>query len=160
MHGDRIGYIVANAEMITMAARVQVNTNSFASTYGQVAAHIAMQPEYDSIATSRAQSARGVLLATVSRLRELPQLKVVVPEGGYFLFVDFSDYAEYYEGLGYDSACDFLLDKARVASIDGKHFCGEDPAMQHWVRLNCGRSAEVLQEACDRITAALCPPRS
>jgi aspartate aminotransferase len=155
MHGDRIGYVCASAATIDVAARVQVNTNSFASTYGQIAAHRAFQQDMDEVARARAEGARSGLKAVVARLAPVPGVDAAVPGGGYFLFVDLSGCASRYEARGYDSAAGFLLGEARVATIDGGFFADQRPGMQHLVRMNCGRSLDVLAEACTRIEDAV-----
>ena len=68
MHGDRIGYLCGPPDIVEAAARAQVNLTSFASTYGQVATHIALQPEMDEVATSRAKTARANLEAMLDEL--------------------------------------------------------------------------------------------
>jgi len=152
MHGDRIGYICADAEAIGIAARVQVNTNSFASTYGQVATSVAVQPAMDEVIAHRAQHARANLDLVARRLSKIDGLRFAYPEGGYFLFVDFSHHA-----LG--DTEEFLLQHARVATIGGAHFAPGMDDMKHFVRINCGRSADLLHEACARIETALAARR-
>ncbi len=154
MHGDRIGYICAPPDILEMAALVQVNLTSFASTYGQVATHLALQPEMDEVATARARSARASLNEMVRELSAVPSLQVSNPPGGYFLFVGFSHYAEHYKKHGYDRADLFLLNEARVATICGSHF-GEGDALNDFVRINCGRSVELVSMAGKRIQRAL-----
>jgi aspartate aminotransferase len=155
MHGDRIGYVWAAPDTIEVAARVQVNTNSFASTYGQVATHFAVQEEMDEVLLARARYARASLEAVLGRLAKLSSLKIAPPEGGYFLFVDFSGCADSYGRLGHERADQFLLQEARVAAISGTFFGQGIDDLRHFVRLNCGRSIELLNEACARIEAAV-----
>lgn len=155
MHGDRIGYIWATKEVVDVAARVQVNTNSFASTYGQIATHLAVQEEMDEVALGRATHGRASLKTVLDRLRSQSALQIDPPDGGYFLFVNFSSYAALYERCGYERADMFLLHEARVATISGCHFAEAFDEMRHFVRINCGRSMETLDEACTRILDAL-----
>lgn len=154
MHGDRIGYLCGPADIVAAAARAQVNLTSFASTYGQVAAHIALRPEMDEVATSRAEEARASLRAMLRELEAVPSLRVRPPQGGYFLFVDFSEHAEAYRKRGHRTAEDFLLAEARTATIRGDHFAEGEP-LEHWVRINCGRTAALVSEAGARIVRAL-----
>jgi aspartate aminotransferase len=154
MHGDRIGYICGPADIVEAAARAQVNLTSFASTYGQIATHVALQPEMDEVAISRARTARTNLDTMLQELGAVPSLQVTPPQGGYFLFVDFSSYADAYERHGYDHAEQFLLAEARVATICGIHFA-EGEALNHFVRINCGRTAPLLSKAGTRIRHAL-----
>lgn len=157
MHGDRIGYMCAPASFIAVAANVQVNLNSFACTYGQVACLYALHPNMDEVAFSRATNARQNALHMIDLLRSC-DLSVHTPQGGYFIFADLGAYAERYRERGMASAEQFLLEKARVAAISGEHFAeGYADAAQyrHFVRINCGRDREVLVQAAGRIKAAL-----
>jgi aspartate/methionine/tyrosine aminotransferase len=154
MHGDRIGYLCGPPDIVEAAARAQVNLTSFASTYGQIATHVALRPEMDEVATERARTARANLESMLRELQQVPSLRVRRPQGGYFLFVDLSAYADAYRRHGHVSAEQFLLAEARVAGISGSHFSGGTP-MDHWVRVNCGRDGALLTEAGTRIRDAL-----
>jgi aspartate/methionine/tyrosine aminotransferase len=155
MHGDRIGHLWAAPETVEIAARVQVNTNSFASTYGQVATHLAFQEEMDEVAANRVRQSRKNLEVVLHRLARHGSLKISPPDGGYFLFVDFSNYSRSYAALGYQRADLFLLHEARVAGISGIYFAEGCEGMDCFVRLNCGRDLELLEEACSRIENVL-----
>ncbi|MEU6328856.1 pyridoxal phosphate-dependent aminotransferase [Streptomyces sp. NPDC047049] len=154
MHGDRIGYLCGPADIVDAAARAQVNITSFASTYGQVATHIALQPEMDEVAAGRAKTARANLQTMLRELEAVPALKISPAQGGYFLFVDFSSYADAYQKQGYSSADQFLLEEAKVATICGSHFA-EGHYLDHLVRINCGRTAGLVSQAGIRIRRAL-----
>ncbi|MDT0455870.1 pyridoxal phosphate-dependent aminotransferase [Streptomyces sp. DSM 41527] len=154
MHGDRIGYLCGPPDIVDAAARAQVNITSFASTYGQVATHIALQPEMDEVAAARAKAARANLQTMLRELEAVPALKISPAQGGYFLFVDFSSYADAYQKQGYSSADQFLLDEAKVATICGSHFA-EGHFLHHFVRINCGRTGALVSQAGIRIRRAL-----
>lgn len=157
MHGDRIGYLCGPAAFIAVAANVQVNLNSFACTYGQVACFHALHPNMDEIALSRATHARQNTLHMIDLLRSY-HLSVHTPQGGYFIFVDLSAYADKYGEFGIGTAEQFLLEKARVAAISGEHFAegyAKATRYRHFVRINCGRDRSVLVQAAGRIKTAL-----
>ncbi|WP_043262872.1 pyridoxal phosphate-dependent aminotransferase [Streptomyces sp. CT34] len=154
MHGDRIGYLCGPSDIVAASARAQVNLTSFASTYGQVATHVALRPEMDEVATARARAARTNLDAMVKELDAVPSLRINIPQGGYFLFVDFSAFADAYRKRGFRTADGFLLDEAKVATICGNHFAEGEP-LDHFVRINCGRTGALLSEAGRRIRNAL-----
>jgi aspartate aminotransferase len=154
MHGDRLGYVCAQAHVIRVATRVQVNTNSFASTYAQAAGYFAFGRAMDKTADERARATRRAVEETAARLDGLGGVQVRVPDGGYFLFADFTDCAERYLQRGCDCAATFLLRQAKVATIDGRAFSREE-GMEHFARVNCGRGPDVLDEACGRIERAV-----
>lgn len=154
MHGDRVGYLCGPPDLVDAAARAQVNLTSFASTYGQIATHIALQPEMDEVATARARAARSNLQAMLHELDAVPGLRITPAQGGYFLFVDLSGYADAYQKQGYDTAEQFLLAEAKVATICGSHFAADQP-LEHCVRINCGRTAAIVSTAGSRIRSSL-----
>ena len=157
MHGDRIGYMCGPAQFIEVAANVQVNLNSFAGTYGQIACLYSTHERMDAIALGRATSARNNALEMIDILKS-QRLSVHTPQGGYFIFVDLSCFADRYTGLGFQDADHFLLEKARVATISGRHFAGgyiKSDVYKHFVRMNCGRDRAILMHAAQRIERAL-----
>lgn len=157
MHGDRIGYIYAPSSIIEAAANVQVNLNSFACTYGQIACFYATHERMDQIAVNRAIQARKNTLKMIELLQSYG-LSVHTPDGGYFIFVDFSSYAKQYEKQGFSQASQFLLDKAHIATISGVHFAkGYENAdiYKTVVRINCGRNIDILTQAAHCIKTAL-----
>lgn len=157
MHGDRIGYICAPAPFIDAAANVQVNLNSFAGTYGQVACFHATQASMDAVASERARAARANMLCMVDLLGAL-DLAVDTPQGGYFLFVDLAAHAPRYRAAGFERAAPFLLERARVATLAGDHFAegyADAARYRDFVRINCGRDRAVLVQAAQRIGYAL-----
>jgi aspartate aminotransferase len=157
MHGDRIGYFCAPSAFVAVAANVQVNLNSFACTYGQVACFHATQSRMDLVAAERAGQARENMLHMIELLAVF-SLPVATPQGGYFLFVDMAPYAARYRSAGCATAQQFLLERARVATIAGDHFAEGYAEASHYrdfVRINCGRDRAVLVQAAKRIEAAL-----
>ncbi|MGY3680604.1 pyridoxal phosphate-dependent aminotransferase [Streptomyces sp. TE33382] len=154
MHGDRIGYLCGPADIVDACARAQVNLTSFASSYGQVATHIALRPEMDEVATARAKAARANLEAMLAEIGTIPSLRINEPQGGYFLFADFSAFADAYRQLGHSTAEQFLLAEAKVATISGSHFAEGEP-LDHFVRINCGRTGTLPSEVGGRIKRAL-----
>lgn len=155
MHGDRVGYLVAPASVVEIAAQVQANTNSFASTYSQVACLRALQEDMDEVAEYRADVARSSRQRVFALLSEMEGIEVDEPDGGYFLFVDFTQLSDRYVEHGHASASSFLLQGAGIACIDGRSFSAGIPGFQNWVRINCGRSPEILEEAMTRIRRAI-----
>ena len=155
MHGDRLGFLYAQPGVIDVATRVQANTNSFASVYAQVASHRAMQEDMDAVAARRARLARRNLETAARRLAAVDGINLILPDGAFFLFADLSARAPAYRARGHDSAAAFLLHEAGVATVDGRRFAEGQPDMEHFVRINCGRTRSVVNEACTRIEEAM-----
>ena len=86
----------------------------------------------------------------VGTLRErFPQLRTTVPQATYLAWLDCHRL-----DLQGRTAYDFFLEHARVAFTRGEDF---GPGGEGFVRLNFGTTPQVLQEAMDRIEAALAP---
>lgn len=78
-----------------------------------------------------------------ARLNAIPELKTTHNEGTYLLWVDCS-------ALGLDDPSDFFLQKARVRLSAGANYGNKD-----FVRLNFGCPRAQLEEALDRMEAAV-----
>lgn len=151
MHGDRIGYICTDSAYLETMSKVQVNLNSFASTYSQIATFTAMQDYMDEVATARAISARENLQSFIDKLNSIDGVDAPCPDGGYFIFVDLTSYAEKIKQAGFETADAFILNEGLVASVGGQHFAEDVPQLKFFIRLNCGRSEAVLLKAAERI---------
>jgi len=75
--------------------------------------------------------------------KNLPQLKIVPPEGTYLVWVDFSEL-----GLGPAARKSLLMDRARVYLDEGSLFGPEGAAFE---RINIACSRAILTEALERI---------
>jgi aspartate/methionine/tyrosine aminotransferase len=92
---------------------------------------------------SRYAATRSLLL---DRLPELGWSRVAPADGAFYLYADVSA-----SGLDSRVWCARLLDEAGVALTPGTDF---DPVDGHrWVRLSFATSADVVEEAVDRIVA-------
>ena len=90
----------------------------------------------------------------VSMAKEIPGIKVNVPEGAFYLFPEVSAYiGKKFGDTVIKSSGDlamYLLDEAHVATVDGAAF-----ALPGYIRLSYATSDENLVEAMNRIAAAL-----
>ena len=79
--------------------------------------------------------------------KAVPGIKVTKPEATYLMFLDFADTA-----ITTDRPAKWLLEHARVALSEGRDF---GPGGEHKARLNFATSPEILEEAVERIGAAV-----
>ncbi|MFZ2493232.1 MAG: pyridoxal phosphate-dependent aminotransferase [Thermoanaerobaculia bacterium] len=144
MTGFRIGWAIANAEVIEAMTNIQSHQTSGPVTVSQWAAIGAMTGVQSSIDTLKLtlQNNRDVML---DRLRTIPGVHVTKPNGTFYCFPDFSAYS-------HDSAklAEFLLEKVRVVVVPGKEF-----GMEGHIRLSyCGTIKDIM-DGLERIKWAL-----
>lgn len=146
MTGFRIGWAVANREVIEAMTNIQSHQTSGPVTVSQWAAIGAMSGVQNSIDSLRLtlENNRNVL---VDRLRTIAGVKVTKPGGTFYTFPDFSAYS-------YDSRklAQFLLEKVRVLVMPGVDF-----GMEGYLRISfCGTIKDIM-DGVERIKWALDP---
>ena len=151
MTGWRIGYAAAPAEISTAMERLQGQMTSNPSSISQPAALAALTGDRAPAKAMRDRfAARRELIA--GRLKALPGVRLVEPEGAFYAFPDFSEaIARSAKGVK-DSAglCDYLIDEAKVVCVPGAAF-----GMEGHVRISYANSEAEITEGLDRIEGAL-----
>jgi len=153
MTGWRIGYGAGPDELIKAMAIVQSQSTSGASSVGQAAALAALTGDQScvKIFADRFRERRD---AAVAALQQVPELKVVVPEGAFYVFPDCSALLGKKTPAGDVIATDtdftnYLLREAGVAVIDG-HAYGAPGTF----RLSFAAALEDIAAGCESIRAA------
>lgn len=147
MTGWRIGYAAGDATIIKAMTDLASHSTSNATTTAQYATIEAYNGSQDAVEKMR-QAFESRLEAIFSKLAAIPGVKVLKPQGAFYLLPDVSETAE---KTGYTSVDDFvsaLLTEANVAVIPGSGFGA--PAT---IRLSYATSLELLEEAVRRIDA-------
>jgi len=146
MTGFRIGWAIANKQLIEAMATIQSQQTSGPSSPGQWAAVGALNGVQSSIESLRVtlENNRNVM---VERLRAFDGVKLHVPDGTFYCFPDFSAYRKDSQKLS-----QYLLEKVRVVTVPGKEF-----GFEGHLRLSyCGTMKDIT-EGLDRIKWALDP---
>ena len=146
MTGFRIGWAVANKELVRSMTNIQSQETSGPATPSQWAAVGALNGVQSSIESLRMtlENNRNVMVA---RLGAIPGVKVTKPGGTFYCFPDFSAYNKESQKLA-----QFLLEKVRVVTVPGKEF-----GMEGHLRVSfCGTIKEIT-EGVERIKWALDP---
>lgn len=153
MTGWRIGFAAGPRSLIEAMARVQSQTSGNASSISQAAAAEAMAGDQRLLLPWRRtmQQRRDMALAEITKS---PRLRVFVPLGAFYLFVDVAGCIGSVPPSGKRINTDvefaeYLLDAARVAVVPGEAF-GASP----YVRLSFALNETRLVDACRRIVAA------
>ncbi|MEK5184674.1 pyridoxal phosphate-dependent aminotransferase [Solibacillus sp. FSL W7-1324] len=147
MTGWRIGYAAGDATIIKAMTDLASHSTSNATTTAQYATIEAYNGSQAAVEKMR-QAFESRLEAIFPKLAAIPGVKVLKPQGAFYLLPDVSETAE---KTGYTSVDDFvsaLLTEANVAVIPGSGFGA--PAT---IRLSYATSLELLEEAVRRIDA-------
>jgi aspartate aminotransferase len=146
MTGFRIGWAVANKEIITAMTNIQSQQTSGPSAPAQWAAVGALNGVQSSIESLRMslQNNRNIMIES---LRSMDGVHVTKPDGTFYCFPDFSAYMKESQKLA-----ELLLEKVRVLVVPGKEF-----GMEGRVRMSfCGTIKDTM-EGMERIKWVLDP---
>ena len=154
MTGYRIGWLASHdKELITAVKRLQGQTISCATTIAQKAAEAAYAGPQDCVEEMRQAFHRRRDLI-VGLAKEIPGMKVLEPQGAFYLFPDVTAYfGKQYNGQTINNADDvvtYLLQEAHVACVSGSAF-GED----NCIRFSYATSEDLIIEAMRRMKEAL-----
>lgn len=146
MTGFRIGWSVANRDLITTMDIFQQNSVTNVPAFVQMAALAALTGPQDHV------EARGDLLQakrdkTVAALDKLPGIDCPAPEGSFYVFPDIRG-----TGMSAQQFTDYLIDNYSVGVVAGTAF--GDGGEGH-VRITYAAPDHVLEEGLDRIRQAV-----
>ena len=146
MTGFRIGWAVANTELIETMTNIQGHETSGPSALLQHAAVGAINGIQSSVESLRStlENNRNVL---VQELRAFEGVHLEEPGGTFYSFPDFSHYSRDSEKLAR-----FLLDKVQVVTVPGKEFGREGH-----LRISFCGSIKEITEGIERMKWALDP---
>ncbi len=151
MTGWRLGYAIANTDVISAMGTWATNFISCAPPFVQRAGITALRedkgPSYRMVNTFHER--RDLI---VERLNEIPGISVIMPRGAFYLFANVTEACE---NLGLSNAVDFqnfLLDRANVAVLARTFFGSRDRREdQEYVRFSYCVSTEDIINGCNRI---------
>ena len=154
MTGYRIGWLATHDKgLLTAIKRLQGQTISCATTIAQKAAEAAYAGPQDCVEEMRQAFHRRRDLI-VALAKDIPGLKVLEPQGAFYLFPDVSAFfGKQYNGQTIHNANElvtYLLQEAHVALVSGSAF-GED----NCIRISYATSEELITEAMRRVKEAL-----
>ena len=153
MTGWRIGFMAGPVEVAKACTKLQGQYTSGSSSIAQKAAEAA----YDGPQECVGEMCKAFLRRrdlVVELARQIPGLKVNVPDGAFYLFPEVSSFFGKRFGdrvieNGSDLAM-YLLEEAHVATVDGAAFC-----LPGYIRLSYATSDENIRTAMARIATAL-----
>ena len=153
MTGWRIGYLAANKEIAQACDKMQGQITSGTCSITQRAGIAAYEGGLESVNEMRdAFLKRRDMMYEL--LKEIPGLKINLPQGAFYFFPDVSFYlGKSFEGNPVTTAtdlCYYLLETAHVAVVTGEAF-GDD----NCIRISYAASEPMLRSAVERISKAL-----
>ena len=153
MTGWRIGFCAAPLEVAKAVSKLQGQYTSGCSSIAQKAAEAAYTGPQDCVETMRrAFERRRDLIVKLASM--IPGLKVNRPDGAFYLFPEVTSFIGKSDGerviRSSGDLTMYLLEKARVATVDGAAFC-----LDGYIRLSYATSDDNIKEAMRRIAAAL-----
>lgn len=153
MTGYRLGYIGAPEAIATAATKLQGQYTSGTCSIAQRAAITALEADPSKIKYMiDAFNARRLIVYDL--LKTIPNVKVNLPEGAFYFFIDISYYfGKTLKGTLIKDATDlslYLLAEAHVAVVTGEAF-----GNANCVRLSYATDEATLREAVDRIKVSL-----
>lgn len=153
MTGWRIGFIAAPLWIAKATNKLQSQYTSGASSIAQKAAEEAYNGPQQCVEDMRVAFERRRDLV-VALAREIPGLKVNVPQGAFYLFPEVSSYfGKSYNGRVINNDSDlamYLLEEGHVATVSGEAFCAPG-----YIRLSYATSDDNIREALRRMKEAL-----
>lgn len=151
MTGWRIGYSASTAEIAKIMSSIQSHATSHANSIAQKAAVAALTGPQDCVQEMKeAFDARRKTM--VGKIRSIPGLSCIEPQGAFYLFVDVSNtFGRAYNGRTVNSSDDFaaaLLEEKQVAVVPGTGFGAPD-----YIRLSYALATEQMLKGLERIAA-------
>lgn len=151
--GWRLGYIAAPIEIAKCCEKLQSQFSSAPCSLAQYAAQIAVDISPD-IITPMIRTFHRRRDAVVKALNKIKGVKVVPPDGAFYVFPDMSAYygKTYKKKLinGSVQLCNYILEEAHIALVPGQAF-GNDKC----VRISLAASQDTLLKAVEGIHRTL-----
>jgi|GEM_PF-1226365 len=142
MSGWRIGYLVANADIIMAMSGVQDALIVCPSVFGQHSVLYALDhPEFLNRHHAGVSKSRDIICGMLQPLMDKEILVYSKPMSGFYLYLR-SQHADSTELVI------SILEKAKVAMVPGKDF---GPSSGRYMRLCFARSPEIVQEGSERL---------
>jgi aspartate aminotransferase len=154
MTGWRLGYMIGPRELVTACEKLQSQFTSAANSITQKASVTALLGNQSASAAMRDSFMQRRDFVIVA-LKEIPGIKVNVPQGAFYAFPDISSFlGKQLHGITINNDEDFamfLLNKANVATV-----CGSAFGNSNCIRISFAASMELLNDAMQRLKDTLC----
>ncbi len=151
MTGFRIGWVVANRELVKVMSNVQGQITSCTSGVVQAGAEGALTGAQGIVEGLR-QTFENNRKVAVQELRSFNGIKLIPPQGAFYCLPDFRAYLPSALAQNSVELSRFILKKALVVTVPGKEF-----GMEGHLRLSFAGSVKDVKEGIERIKWVLDP---
>ena len=141
MTGWRLGYLIANRELVSMMLGLQGNMVLCPAGFVQMAGVAALRGSWDPVLSMAREYERRVEYV-VNRLDELEGISCQKPEGAFYVWADVSELSE--SSL---SLCEDLIEKKKMVALSGSYFGSNGDG---FIRLALVKHIDILVEAMNR----------
>jgi aspartate aminotransferase len=152
MTGWRVGWIIANTDVIDMAKKIQSHATSNVSNLSQIAAYSALKNGLDETNLMKKSFNRRRLFA-IEEFLKIEKIKLIKSSGAFYLFPDISYYCSNGVINGVNNSVDFcnwLLDEHYIAFVPGEVF-----GKNGFLRCSYALSDTDLKEGLSRFSNAI-----
>ena len=152
MTGWRVGWIIANKEVIDMAKKIQSHATSNVSNLSQIAAYSALKNGLDATNMMKESFNRRRINA-INQFTQIENVKLIKSTGAFYLFPNISYYCTNNVIQGVNNSVDFcnwLLDEYYIAFVPGEVF-----GMNGFLRCSYALSDADLNEGLSRFMKAI-----
>ncbi|HNT23699.1 MAG TPA: pyridoxal phosphate-dependent aminotransferase [Anaerolineales bacterium] len=151
MTGFRVGWVVANRELVKIMSNVQGQITSCTSGVVQAGAEGALTGS-QGIVESLRQTFENNRTVAVQELRSFNGVKLIPPQGAFYCLPDFRAYVPSTIAQNSVELSRFILKKALVVTVPGKEF-----GMEGHLRLSFAGGVKDVKEGIERIKWVLDP---
>ena len=151
MTGWRVGWIIANDDVVSIAKKIQSHATSNVSNLSQIAATSALQNGLEETNLMK-EAFNKRRLSAFDVFNDINNIKITKPDGAFYLFPDISYYCnDKIENVSNSiEFCDWLLDEHYIAFIPGEVFGAEG-----YIRCSYALSENDLSEGLTRFSEAV-----
>ena len=151
MTGWRVGWLIANNEVMGLAKKIQSQATSNVSNVSQLAAESALKNGLDVTKEMKIAFDRRRNYA-IKKLETIDNLSVVNGSGAFYLYVDVNFYCtgKFLNINSSEDFCNWLIENYYIAFVPGEVF-----GTNGFMRLSYALSDQELEEGLERLTTAI-----
>lgn len=151
MTGWRVGWLIANSEVLGLAKKIQSQATSNVSNISQLAAESALKNGLDVTNEMKIAFERRRNYA-IKKIKSIKNLSVVNGTGAFYLYVDVNFYCtgKFLKINSSKDLCNWLIENYYIAFVPGEVF-----GTNGFMRLSYALSDEELEDGLERLATAI-----